>query len=375
MPYKSKAQHRLFRVLESQGKLPPGKASEWYHETKHPKRLPDHKGDPVKERLRDKAQKMYAQGKSVSQVARALGVQESTAEKWRWAGGVTRKSTRRDPERKWDSGGSGYCDGCGKKRKDVRTVAWDSNGDPEVGLCFFCRKKQEREEYQGTSRYLRDPEKHDPWGRSKNGRRDKSGWVVILDRQYPGVPQKDPPRLTFRWNTGGDRALALHIRDYIGGGALAQAKVKYILTRNEWDALPSTRFLATSLKNAGLEHIAHMRAVRVQQAWERFYNQKTGQARRDPTGKGQTWYVEYRVVRRGKVERANLRQEVYAYTSDEALSKTKGYAQADWEADSIYPLYVATVPSSRASESVRNQAMVTAGRWAKRASGVKGMWL
>lgn len=194
MPYKSKAQHRLFRVLESQGKLPPGKASEWYHETKHPKRLPDHKGDPVKERLRDKAQKMYAQGKSVSQVARALGVQESTAEKWRWAGGVTRKSTRRDPERKWDSG-------------------------------------------------------------------------------------------------------------------------------------------------------------------------------------GQTWYVEYRVVRRGKVERANLRQEVYAYTSDEALSKTKGYAQADWEADSIYPLYVATVPSSRASESVRNQAMVTAGRWAKRASGVKGMWL
>lgn len=41
MPYKSKAQHRLFRVLEAQGKLPKGTASEWAHHTPSMAKLPE----------------------------------------------------------------------------------------------------------------------------------------------------------------------------------------------------------------------------------------------------------------------------------------------------------------------------------------------
>ena len=43
MPYKSKAQHRLFRVLEAEGKLPKGTASEWAHHTPNMRKLPEHK--------------------------------------------------------------------------------------------------------------------------------------------------------------------------------------------------------------------------------------------------------------------------------------------------------------------------------------------
>ena len=42
MPFKSKAQERKFRVLESQGKLPKGTADQWLKETKNPQGLPEH---------------------------------------------------------------------------------------------------------------------------------------------------------------------------------------------------------------------------------------------------------------------------------------------------------------------------------------------
>lgn len=41
MPYKSQAQHRLFRALEAKGELKPGTASRWAHETKSIKSLPE----------------------------------------------------------------------------------------------------------------------------------------------------------------------------------------------------------------------------------------------------------------------------------------------------------------------------------------------
>lgn len=43
MPYESKAQAKKFRVLEQEGKLKPGTASRWAHETRNLKRLPEHK--------------------------------------------------------------------------------------------------------------------------------------------------------------------------------------------------------------------------------------------------------------------------------------------------------------------------------------------
>lgn len=41
MPYKSKAQHRLFRAKEARGELKKGTASRWAHETKSLKKLPE----------------------------------------------------------------------------------------------------------------------------------------------------------------------------------------------------------------------------------------------------------------------------------------------------------------------------------------------
>lgn len=41
-PYASKAQHRLFRMLEARGELPRGTASRWMHETPRFSRLPEH---------------------------------------------------------------------------------------------------------------------------------------------------------------------------------------------------------------------------------------------------------------------------------------------------------------------------------------------
>lgn len=38
-----------------------------------------------------------------------------------------------------------FCDGCCKKRRDVKTVGKDSNGDPDApDLCFLCRKEGKR---------------------------------------------------------------------------------------------------------------------------------------------------------------------------------------------------------------------------------------
>lgn len=42
MPFKSKAQQRLFFVKEKRGELPPGTAKRWAHETKSIKKLPEH---------------------------------------------------------------------------------------------------------------------------------------------------------------------------------------------------------------------------------------------------------------------------------------------------------------------------------------------
>lgn len=49
MPYKSQAQHRKFRALEREGKLPKGTAREWAHHTPNLKTLPDRVGDNPKE--------------------------------------------------------------------------------------------------------------------------------------------------------------------------------------------------------------------------------------------------------------------------------------------------------------------------------------
>lgn len=42
MPFKSKAQQRFMFAAESQGKLKPGTARKWAHETKNMKKLPEH---------------------------------------------------------------------------------------------------------------------------------------------------------------------------------------------------------------------------------------------------------------------------------------------------------------------------------------------
>ena len=42
MPFKSKAQLKKFAMLEKAGKLPKGTTSQWAHETKNIKRLPEH---------------------------------------------------------------------------------------------------------------------------------------------------------------------------------------------------------------------------------------------------------------------------------------------------------------------------------------------
>jgi hypothetical protein len=42
MPYKSKAQEKLFFAKEAKGELPKGTAKEWAHETKNIKKLPEH---------------------------------------------------------------------------------------------------------------------------------------------------------------------------------------------------------------------------------------------------------------------------------------------------------------------------------------------
>jgi hypothetical protein len=43
MPYKSKAQQRLFFAKEARGELPKGTAKKWAHETKNIKALPNRK--------------------------------------------------------------------------------------------------------------------------------------------------------------------------------------------------------------------------------------------------------------------------------------------------------------------------------------------
>ncbi len=42
MPFKSKAQEKLFFVKEAKGELPKGTAEEWAHETPSIKKLPEH---------------------------------------------------------------------------------------------------------------------------------------------------------------------------------------------------------------------------------------------------------------------------------------------------------------------------------------------
>jgi len=42
MPYKSKAQEKLFFAKEERGELPKGTAIEWAHETPNIKKLPEH---------------------------------------------------------------------------------------------------------------------------------------------------------------------------------------------------------------------------------------------------------------------------------------------------------------------------------------------
>lgn len=43
MPFKSKAQMRKFGAMEARGEIPRGTTSEWAHETKSIKRLPERK--------------------------------------------------------------------------------------------------------------------------------------------------------------------------------------------------------------------------------------------------------------------------------------------------------------------------------------------
>jgi hypothetical protein len=42
MPFKSKAQEKLFFAKEERGELPKGTAEEWAHKTKNIKKLPEH---------------------------------------------------------------------------------------------------------------------------------------------------------------------------------------------------------------------------------------------------------------------------------------------------------------------------------------------
>ena len=42
MPFKSQAQAKKFRVMESQGEIPKGTSDKWAHETKSIKSLPEH---------------------------------------------------------------------------------------------------------------------------------------------------------------------------------------------------------------------------------------------------------------------------------------------------------------------------------------------
>lgn len=42
MPFKSKAQEKLFFAKEARGELPKGTAEEWAHETPSIKKLPEH---------------------------------------------------------------------------------------------------------------------------------------------------------------------------------------------------------------------------------------------------------------------------------------------------------------------------------------------
>lgn len=48
-----------------------------------------------------------------------------------------------------------HCDGCGKARKPFRILK-DTNGDPEIALCFLCVKEDER-------RSRRDKENSTPY--------------------------------------------------------------------------------------------------------------------------------------------------------------------------------------------------------------------
>jgi hypothetical protein len=58
MPYKSKAQHRLFRRLEALGLLPPGTASAWAHETPSLSKLPDKVNDSPKKQKDENLKKV-----------------------------------------------------------------------------------------------------------------------------------------------------------------------------------------------------------------------------------------------------------------------------------------------------------------------------
>ena len=53
MPFKSKAQERLFFAKESRGELPKGTAEKWAHETKNIKKLPN----KVKRKTQSKGRK------------------------------------------------------------------------------------------------------------------------------------------------------------------------------------------------------------------------------------------------------------------------------------------------------------------------------
>lgn len=38
----------------------------------------------------------------------------------------------------------GTCDGCGKRRRDIRSIGRDANGDPDApDMCFICRVELE----------------------------------------------------------------------------------------------------------------------------------------------------------------------------------------------------------------------------------------
>lgn len=54
MPFKSEAQHRLFRAKEARGELPKGTSSRWAHHTKGGvKALPDRKRKKKRGRVRE----------------------------------------------------------------------------------------------------------------------------------------------------------------------------------------------------------------------------------------------------------------------------------------------------------------------------------